>query len=760
MGVETAAPPDGASSRAAGSSGGASPRRRVGPVKTAPRRLFADRAARWGVAGGGLAIIASILGILFFLVYEVAPLFVPAGVEARAASGVPDVASALLVDESCTTAAWLGADGRLRAGRLDAPSEAKEIPLAGFEPTPLAVARARVRGGGFEALAADGRVLAIPVRFAERWEGSTRRVEVVPGAVIAWSFGPDARPQQAFLAALGPDGRALLAAPGIDRRLHLAHRSVTTNEMTDEESEEWTRSEEPCPSDLTSLVASRDLTSVYGGTRRGDLAWWFLGGEGFSSFAQNVPAGASAVTGLALLLGDEALAVGQADGSVSVWFAVRESDSSKALTRIRDFPRHDAAVRFFGASTRDRTFAALDEAGTFGLYHSTSERTLWRGDLGLRDPQSLTLAPKGDAAWVAGGDRTVALSIRNPHPEVSLHALFGKVHYETLDAPSWTWQSTGGSDEFEAKLSLYPLLIGTLKGTLYSLLLAVPLGVLAAMYVSQFMHPNLRRWVKPVVEIMAALPSVVLGFLGGLWLAPHVEERFPGLVLMLLFLPLSIVAAGFASRWLPLGFRARFPAGFEAFAFVGVLVGAMAAAFALGGSFENLAFGGDYRAWLRDVLGIRFDQRNAIVVGIVMGFAVVPIVFSIAEDAFTNVPRSLISGSLALGASRWQTVARVVLPTASPGIFSAVMVGLGRAVGETMIVLMATGNTATLDWSAFEGFRTLSANLAQEIPEAAQGSTLYRTLFLSALLLFAVTFLLNTVAEIVRQRLRRKYANL
>ena len=115
-----------------------------------------------------------------------------------------------------------------------------------------------------------------------------------------------------------------------------------------------------------------------------------------------------------------------------------------------------------------------------------------------------------------------------------------------------------------------------------------------------------------------------------------------------------------------------------------------------------------------------------------MGFAVIPIIFTIADDAFSSVPANLTAGSLALGASRWQTALRVVLPTASPGVFSAIMIGFGRAVGETMIVLMATGNTPVLDWSIFNGMRTLSANIAVEIPEAPYGGTLYRVLFLAA----------------------------
>jgi phosphate transport system permease protein len=143
-----------------------------------------------------------------------------------------------------------------------------------------------------------------------------------------------------------------------------------------------------------------------------------------------------------------------------------------------------------------------------------------------------------------------------------------------------------------------------------------------------------------------------------------------------------------------------------------------------------------------------------------MGFAVIPTIFSIAEDAVFSVPKHLSSGSLALGATPWQTLVRVVLPSASPGIFSGTMIGLGRAVGETMIVLMATGNTPIMDFSIFEGMRTLSANVAVELPESAVGSTHFRILFLAALVLFIFTFFFNTIAEIVRQRLREKYSSL
>jgi phosphate transport system permease protein len=162
----------------------------------------------------------------------------------------------------------------------------------------------------------------------------------------------------------------------------------------------------------------------------------------------------------------------------------------------------------------------------------------------------------------------------------------------------------------------------------------------------------------------------------------------------------------------------------------------------------------------RDSILGSYQQRNTLVVAIVMGFAVIPIIYTISEDALSAVPASLRSASLGCGATRWQTATRVVLPVALSGVFSAVMIGLGRAAGETMIVLMATGNTPIMEWSIFSGFRTLAANIAVSMPEAPEGSTQLRVLFLGGLCLFALTFFINTLAELVRIRVRRRSANL
>jgi phosphate transport system permease protein len=200
--------------------------------------------------------------------------------------------------------------------------------------------------------------------------------------------------------------------------------------------------------------------------------------------------------------------------------------------------------------------------------------------------------------------------------------------------------------------------------------------------------------------------------------------------------------------------------GWEPVLLLPVLVVLAILSLQVAGPFQDWFFAGDLRSWLSREAGISYDQRNAMVVGCAMGFAVIPTIFSIAEDAIYGVPRSLSDGSLALGATPWQTLVRVVLPTASPGMFSAVMIGLGRAVGETMIVLMATGNTPIMDWNLFEGMRTLAANIAVEMPESAMNSSHYRILFLAALVLFMFTFVVNTGAELIRQRLREKYSSL
>jgi len=286
------------------------------------------------------------------------------------------------------------------------------------------------------------------------------------------------------------------------------------------------------------------------------------------------------------------------------------------------------------------------------------------------------------------------------------------------------------------------------------------LAICGAIYTAYFMAPALRRKVKPLIELMEALPTVILGFLAGLWLAPFIETNLASVFTLFVIVPFGTLVFAFLWAQLPKDFGWQLPEGWDVLIIIPVVLALAWLSMPISDALETSLFGGNMRQWVSRDLGINFDQRNALVVGIAMGFAVIPTIFSITEDAIFSVPKHLTQGSLALGATPWQTLTRVVIPTASPGIFSAVMIGMGRAVGETMIVLMATGNTPIMDMNIFEGMRTLAANIAVEMPESEVGGSHFRILFLAALVLFAFTFMVNTLAEVVRQRLRQKYGSL
>jgi phosphate transport system permease protein len=711
-----------------------------------------------------MAVIASILAILVFLVVEVWPLFDAAHVDIQQSVAAPSAGTrALVVDAYKTHVALLGPDGVVRVLRLKDGKLVLERPLfPGAASQPLAVTANLSGPPSFAAATPEGRVALLGVEFAESFAQGGRAVTPRLGEERIFDLDPEHRPLSAFSARLTESGGAV-AAQLADGKMVLMREAETTNFLSGAKSRTTQRSElSPAPGPLSQLLLDRRTQNLYGALATGELVRWDLTADP-GALPQVAGRPAAAVTALELLIGDRGLVVGRSSGAIEVWFAVPPSGGGEheaVLKPVHTFPSLPAAVVLLSPSSRNRSFFAQDSAGNLGLYYSTSERVLWRNRSLVPGATALAFAPKGDAVVSAGPERVALAEVRNPHPEASLRALFGRVHYEGAAAPAFVWQSSSGSDDFEPKLSLTPLLAGTLKGTLYSLILAVPLGVFGAMYTSQFMHPRLQRVVKPTVELMASLPSVVLGFLAGLWLAPLVEARLASLLLLIVALPLFAVLAGALWSLVPQRVRGRLPAGGEVLFFMGMLAAGSALCWPLGSALDRAAFGGSLPGWLYEATGLRYDQRNAVVVGVAMGFAVVPIIFAISEDAFSNVPGTLSAGSLALGASLWQTVVRVVLPTASPGIFSAVMVGFGRAVGETMIVLMATGNTPIMDWSPFNGFRTLSANIAVEVPEAPAGSTLFRTLFLAALLLFALTFALNTAAELVRQRLRQRYARL
>ena len=419
--------------------------------------------------------------------------------------------------------------------------------------------------------------------------------------------------------------------------------------------------------------------------------------------------------------------------------------ASTPSTRCHRRARH-------AGSTRTKGFVTGDARGNLWIRHNTSEQTRLRLPGQGAPLVDAGLAPANDGAFSLSENGILrSFAVRDPHPEVTLKTLFGKVWYEGYEKPEFVWQSTGGTDDFEPKLSLTPLVYGTLKATFYASVFAIPIASPGALC-GGFRPPSVRRVVKPVVEIWPRSPSVVIGFLAGLWLALSSRGRS---------------APAHAARRAALVSALRSAArGPEPAPWISARVetsccspwwSPVSARPGAGSVRRGLGVRRQLQDWLFENFQERYDPRNSLIIGFAMGFAVIPLIFTISEDAFSNVPAHLSAASLALGASRWQTAARVIVPTASPGVFSAVMIGFGRAVGETMIVLMATGNTPIMDWSIFNGMRTLSANIAVEIPEAPFGGTLYRILFFASAILFVMTFCVNTAAEIVRQRLRRKY---
>ena len=243
------------------------------------------------------------------------------------------------------------------------------------------------------------------------------------------------------------------------------------------------------------------------------------------------------------------------------------------------------------------------------------------------------------------------------------------------DKPVYIWQPVSEIKKY----NIIPIVIGSIKTTLIALFFAVPLALGAAIYVSQLASPKLKEYIKPAIEMLSGIPSVVAGFFALIFMATVLQKVF-----------------GYESR------------------------------------------------------------LNAFVAGIALGFAIIPVVFSIAEDALTSVPRNFTQAALALGASRWQAAWQVVLPAALPGVFAAIVLGFGRAIGETMIVLMASGNASIMSGNIFDSARTITATIAAELAEAVFGGDHYRILFLIGALLFLVTFLTNMAGELVMQRLKGK----
>ncbi len=247
-----------------------------------------------------------------------------------------------------------------------------------------------------------------------------------------------------------------------------------------------------------------------------------------------VPEPGRRLTAMTYLLGKSSLVCGDDLGRVRVWFRVRDAEPGRvdgsSLVLAHTLAERDdaAAVTSLTASQRSRLVAAGHADGTVSLLHVTSGRVLARVSAGDGGPvESLVIAPREDFMMALAGDRATQWAIDAPHPEINAKALLSQVWYEGYDAPAYVWQSSSGTDSFEPKYSLMPLIFGTLKATVYSLLIGLPLAWFAAVYTSEFLTPRAKARVKPTIELMASLPSVVLGFLAALVFAPFLERWVP-----------------------------------------------------------------------------------------------------------------------------------------------------------------------------------------------------------------------------------------
>ncbi|MDO6408978.1 ABC transporter permease subunit [Pantoea phytobeneficialis] len=674
------------------------------------RRRAIDRWVKRIVTACGVGILLLMLLLFFWLIWVVLPLFSTPGVQV--------VASQQLWDKAPVLA--MGSDGPL--GWRISRNEARFIPLDGQPAGPALALQGKPDGVAQSAdhhsllLNMQGDLLLMqPVNGEWRFPLGDRPLHLPQGAVSHMALAT-LTDNQWRIAAQTAAGIVLLTLDNSNR----VGQILLPQQQADR------------------LLLSPDGSVLY--TSEGRLLRvWQVSADGAQ--LRETQTLTEKPQSLHLLAGGRTLLIQDTRG-VSQWFAIAGPQGPR-LQEIRTFNASAGASLIVTESQR-RVFATLNAAGEVSLFASKQPGPIVTRKL-APGVQAAAFSPRGDTLLLERAGQWQRLRLDDPWPDFSWRNLWQKIWYENYPRPDWVWQSTAAGDSYQAKFSLMPLVIGTLKAASLALLFATPLALAAAMYTAWFMTPGLRRWVKPGIEMMGALPSVVIGLIAGIWLAPHISNALIGVLLLPLVLAATLLLCGLLSPRLPARWRQP---GYEVLLLLPILLAVTL-----------------FTLWLPTYIwpniGERlahYEQRNLLVAALAMGFALVPLIFTLAEDALFSVPLSLGQGSLALGATPWQTLTRVVLPGASAGIFAALMIGFGRALGETMIVLMATGNTPVSEGGLFAGLRALSANIAIEMPEAAAGSAHYRILFLSALILLIFTLIINTVAEVIRQRLRQRFS--
>lgn len=727
-------------------------------------RGLKDRGATMGIAVGGSSVILAVLLICFYLLYEVAPLFQGATIDKARSFALPagEAGKSLYLtsEEQAEVGFRVAENGDMIFFDLaNGDVMNRVVNPHSSVPTAFAVESdtSHEIAFGYE----DGRILVAKHVYKITYPNGERLI--TPS--IEFPYGEEGVQVADYpirnITMRDSSDRMTLAIMG-DQQADVIRFTKDVNFITEEVELTEERQSLPFVADTQALLLSGDQRYLYMVTSTGDLSEFDVRDMDDITLKAELDllADDAKLVSISYLLGQSSLMVADTSGRVSQWFNVRDdATNEEILTFIRDVKQPNG-ITGVAMEHRRKGFATLDEKGRVAIYNSTSSRQVIDEVVSDGSARMIGFSPRANGLLLEDSKGIHFFDVDNEHPEVSWTSLWGEVWYEGYQEPTYTWQSSAANNDFEPKYSLMPLAFGTIKAAFYAMLMAVPLAICGAIYTAYFMAPGLRRKVKPVIELMEALPTVILGFLAGLFFAPFLEENLAAAFSILVVLPIGILLFAFIWSRMPQNIRWLVPEGWQPMLLIPVVVLLGWFCVAMSPVIELNFFDGNIRGFITNDLGITFDQRNALVVGFAMGFAVIPTIFSITEDAIFSVPKALTQGSLALGATYWQTMVRVVLPTASPGIFSAVMIGMGRAVGETMIVLMATGNTPIMDFNIFEGMRTLAANLAVEVPESEVGSSHYRILFLAAFVLFIFTFVVNTIAESVRQHLRKKYGSL
>jgi phosphate transport system permease protein len=439
---------------------------------------------------------------------------------------------------------------------------------------------------------------------------------------------------------------------------------------------------------------------------------------------------------------------------VSKWIMRNEQGNFVFRHNEADISQLDGPIEQMAFDTDSNAAVVVSKIGDIAFLNRLTNEMFEAQDLGL---PGIGLQWFGARLYVFERNKMHSLEIQNLQGITTLKSLFSEVWYEGYEQPAYVWQTSSASENYETKFSVIPLIVGSLKASFLALFVAIPLALGAAIYTSYFAHPAVRQYLKPAIEMLEAVPSVVIGFIAAVWMVPIAEEFLLSVILFIVSLPILLVTAALLQSRVAKVLEDKFDRRWEILVIVLAVVLLGLFCFSLSDVWRFMLLGSAEMGEQKDnILNI---SKTTIVVAIALGVAISPSIYSLAEDALFEVPESIKQASFALGASKLQTLRRVIIAVAMPSILSAVMLGFGRAFGETMIVLMVTGNTPISDWNILEGLRSMTANLAIELQESNVNSSHFNTLFLTASILFIFTFIVNTAAEILRNRLRKVYTD-